>query len=199
MCLECQTASESSSRFDHFYELGVPVRGFKSLDESLTSLLSPEILDGPNQFSCERCGGKRDATRRLRVRSLPPLFCLSLQRFVYDVVKGNRVKATDKFAFPLELKAAAVMGGGDAEGEGADAVYDLEAILIHKGGSATHGHYGMFFWCVLVFFLASLSFFFFFFLLLQLLISSWILLLMAVVAPGGVSMMKTCQKWKMVL
>lgn len=139
VCMTCTTRSESSSRSDNFYELDIPVRGFKSLGESLGSLLSPEILDGDNQYSCDKCGGKRDATRRLTVRALPPLLSISLQRFVYDYVKGDRTKATDKFAFPLELPAAALVGN---EGTEADGIYDLEAILIHKGGSAMQGHYG---------------------------------------------------------
>ncbi len=152
LCMTCNTPSESSSRSDNFYELDVPVRGFKSLDASLTTLLSPEILDGDNQFSCDRCAAKRDATRRLQIRSLPPMLCLSLQRFVYDFVKGDRVKASDKFAFPLELPASALVGGieqqglhehhgGSGSGGGEKEIYDLEAILIHKGGSALQGHY----------------------------------------------------------
>ncbi|KAL4524346.1 hypothetical protein Ndes2437B_g05121 [Nannochloris sp. 'desiccata'] len=155
LCMTCNTPSESSSRSDNFYELDVPVRGFKSLDASLTSLLSPEILDGENQFSCDRCAAKRDATRRLQVRTLPPMLCLSLQRFVYDYAKGDRVKATDKFAFPLELPASALVGGieqhlreelkegtrTESGGGGGGEMYDLEAILIHKGGSALQGHY----------------------------------------------------------
>jgi hypothetical protein len=31
---------------------------------------------------------------------------------------------------------------GSGGGNGGPVVYDLEAILLHKGGSATHGHYG---------------------------------------------------------
>ena len=139
VCMTCSTPSESSSRSDNFYELDVPVRGFKSLHESLHSLLHEEILDQDNQYSCDRCGGKRDATRRLTIRALPPLLSISLQRFVYDFVKGDRVKASDKFAFPLELSGAALVG---AEGVEAAEIYDLEAILIHKGGSALQGHYG---------------------------------------------------------
>ena len=52
--------------------------------ESLSSLLSPELLEGDNQYHCDYCGGKRDATRQLRVRELPPLLAMSLQRFVFD-------------------------------------------------------------------------------------------------------------------
>jgi hypothetical protein len=159
VCQACERPSESSTRADNFYELDVPVKGFKTLEgappppppgltcsarrrcpraapfptfqraggasrvfgrnafqcffflpqppmchrlltlpclpalppslrpaESLSSLLSPELLDGDNQYHCEVCGGKQDATRQLRLRQLPPLLALSLQRFVFDFV-----------------------------------------------------------------------------------------------------------------
>ena len=53
--------------------------------DSLGALLSPEILEGDNQYNCEHCNGKRDATRQLIIRQLPPILCLSLQRFVFDM------------------------------------------------------------------------------------------------------------------
>lgn len=84
ICQTCLQPSDSSKRSDSFYELDIPVRGFKSLQESVSSLLEKESLYGDNQYFCEVCGGKRDATRQLTVRSLPPLLCLSLQRFVFD-------------------------------------------------------------------------------------------------------------------
>lgn len=44
-----------------------------------------ELLCGPNQYFCGHCNAKADATRQLRIRSLPPYLCLSLQRFVFDL------------------------------------------------------------------------------------------------------------------
>lgn len=48
------------------------------------------------------------------------------------------MKVSDKFSFPLELRGSALSDDPAAR----QAVYDLEAILIHKGTSAIHGHYG---------------------------------------------------------
>lgn len=48
-------------------------------------MLSAEELSGNNQYHCEFCGGKVDATRQLCLRQLPPYLCLSLQRFVFDM------------------------------------------------------------------------------------------------------------------
>ena len=134
MCMSCNKLSQSSQRFDDFLELDIPIKGFKGLQESLGSLLCPEILDGDNQYFCGHCDGKRDATRQLTVKDLPQVLCLSLQRFVFDLKKMDRVKANDKFSFPLELPASMITH------EGSD-VYDLEGILLHKGSSARQGHY----------------------------------------------------------
>jgi ubiquitin C-terminal hydrolase len=133
-CMSCGQLSQSSLRFDDFLELDIPIKGFSGLQESLGTLLCPEILDGDNQYFCANCDAKQDATRQLIVKDLPSVLCLSLQRFVFDLKKMDRVKANDKFSFPLELQASMITH------EGSD-VYDLEGILLHKGSSARQGHY----------------------------------------------------------
>jgi len=52
----------------------------------------------------------------------------------------TKVKASDKYRFPMKLDLGAYLPDtltGDS------AQYDLTAILIHKGTSASHGHYGV--------------------------------------------------------
>jgi hypothetical protein len=44
-------------------------------------------------------------------------------------------------ATPLGPLAAAGSGSSSSEG-GPGALYDLQAVLLHKGNSASHGHYG---------------------------------------------------------
>ena len=48
-------------------------------------MLRAEELSGDNQYHCDFCGKKVDATRQLCLRQLPPFLCLSLQRFVFDM------------------------------------------------------------------------------------------------------------------
>jgi hypothetical protein len=48
------------------------------------SALECEDLVGSNQYSCEFCGGKRDASRQMVLRRTPPYLCLQLQRFEFD-------------------------------------------------------------------------------------------------------------------
>ncbi len=57
------------------------------------SALEVEHLAGDNQYACEHCGRKVDATRQLRLRTLPPYLCLSLKRFVFDLRVRGAVSA----------------------------------------------------------------------------------------------------------
>lgn len=161
-CLSCEKLSHSSNRFDDFCELDIPIKGYTSLEESMGALLAPEILEGDNQYFCDHCGCKQDAARQLIVKDLPPVLCISLQRFVFDlqvryfccvrlgrqwlyslldctygVQKMDRVKASDKFSFPTEIDAYMVTNDAQTRG----IMYDLEGILLHKGPSARQGHY----------------------------------------------------------
>ena len=48
-------------------------------------LLSAEHLEGDNRYHCAYCESKVDALRQIRLHSIPPILCLSLQRFVFDM------------------------------------------------------------------------------------------------------------------
>ncbi|KAL3150109.1 hypothetical protein ABBQ38_013448 [Trebouxia sp. C0009 RCD-2024] len=142
ICKECGQRSQGSNRDTHFYELDIQVKGSAALDSSLADMLSAEELSGDNQYHCDFCGKKADATRQLCLRQLPPYLCLSLQRFVFDMKKLMKVKATDKFSFPLSIDLGPYQAPhSKQQGAAASQVYDLQAILIHKGSSASQGHY----------------------------------------------------------
>ena len=51
------------------------------------------MLTGDNQYWCEVCGAKVDATRQGALRALPPYLCLSLQRFYFKPEVNRPVKA----------------------------------------------------------------------------------------------------------
>ena len=53
-------------------------------------MLGEERLEGDNQYLCAFCEAKVDASRQLRLRSVPPYLCLSLQRFVFDLKVRRR-------------------------------------------------------------------------------------------------------------
>ena len=46
--------------------------------------LECEHLEGDNQYFCDFCACKVDATRQMVLRRVPPYLCMQLQRFVFD-------------------------------------------------------------------------------------------------------------------
>lgn len=45
-------------------------------------------MEGDNQFFCTNCQKKTDALRQMKLLSMPPYLCVSLQRFVFDMKVG---------------------------------------------------------------------------------------------------------------
>mmetsp|Transcript_30817 Transcript_30817/g.87180 ORF Transcript_30817/g.87180 Transcript_30817/m.87180 type:complete len:1193 (+) Transcript_30817:269-3847(+) len=150
-CKRCNTPSESSRVSTAFSELELPVNGFSSLEQSLANALKPELLTGDNQYQCSNCNRKVDAERQLKLRSLPPYLCFSLMRFVFDMKTFERVKVSSSFSFPLELDMShhlcpageppSAPGQQGSAGEAVEQRFELAAVLIHRGRSATSGHY----------------------------------------------------------
>ena len=79
----CGKDSEASGKLEDFYELELNVKGLNTLDESLDDYLSTENLQGENQYFCESCKVRIDATRCIKLRTLPPVLNFQLKRYVF--------------------------------------------------------------------------------------------------------------------
>ncbi|KAL6953118.1 Ubiquitin carboxyl-terminal hydrolase 26, partial [Sarracenia purpurea var. burkii] len=136
-CLKCGKDSEASLKMEDFYELELNVKGLKSLDGSLDDYLSVEELRGDNRYYCESCATRVDATRSIKLRSLPAVLNFQLKRCVFLPKTTTKKKITSAFAFPGELD----MGHRLSEHSQSELIYDLSAVLIHKGSAVNSGHY----------------------------------------------------------
>uniref|UniRef100_A0A3B4FZS8 Ubiquitin carboxyl-terminal hydrolase 48 n=1 Tax=Pundamilia nyererei TaxID=303518 RepID=A0A3B4FZS8_9CICH len=141
VCNQCGRSSALPSRF---YELELNIQGHKSLTECCISLFQIRIsrmleekLDGENRYFCETCQSKQNATRRIKLHSLPPTLNLQLMRFVFDRQTGHKKKLNSFISFPEQLD----MGPFLEEKQDEKCVYELSAVLIHRGISAYSGHY----------------------------------------------------------
>ncbi|KAG0615456.1 hypothetical protein M758_5G042500 [Ceratodon purpureus] len=138
-CSKCGQESDLSKQAVDFYELELNVKGFTSLEESLNDYLSEEILQGENQRMCESCQMRVDATHCTKLRSLPPVLNFQLKRFVFNMKTLTKKKVTSKFSFPRTIDMGPRLSAyGENE---STAIYDLSAILVHKGSMANSGHY----------------------------------------------------------
>ncbi|KAK9300885.1 hypothetical protein QLX08_006588 [Tetragonisca angustula] len=102
-CLECST---EKSREDTFLDIPLPVRPFgsnvayTSVEEALRAFVQHEILEGSNQYHCEKCNKKCDAHKGLKFTKFPYLLTLHLKRFDFDFKTFHRIKLNDKVTFP---------------------------------------------------------------------------------------------------
>ncbi|XP_042908811.1 ubiquitin carboxyl-terminal hydrolase 47 isoform X2 [Parasteatoda tepidariorum] len=102
-CLEC---GYESAREDTFLDVPLVVRPFgssqayASVGEALRAFVTPEILQGSNQYFCEHCNKKCDAHKGLKFIKFPYLLTLQLKRFDFDPVTMHRIKLNDRVAFP---------------------------------------------------------------------------------------------------
>ena len=139
-CKTCKTVTESSS--EPFYLLELNLR--PTLQEALDELGTAWRLDGDNQYQCNRCGGKRDATSRTAIRQLPPVLCLHLKRFEFDYDTEEKTKKSDPIIFPelldTHLDTHSLVFGPAGVGHQSPATYHLTAVVLHSGKDNA-GHY----------------------------------------------------------
>lgn len=133
--MECQNNSE---RTEDFYDLILPIKNFEgakfsNIDESISFLLNPELMDGANQYSCDQCNGKRDALKGLKFKAIPDVLTLSLMRFDFNYQTFERVKINDYYKFDLRLDMSKYTGKPED-------MFDLCAVILHRGDPYA-GHY----------------------------------------------------------
>ncbi|CAO2172991.1 unnamed protein product [Urochloa humidicola] len=135
-CSSCGKDSAASSKMEDFYELELNIRSLNNLEESLNDYFSEEALDGENQYFCESCQKRVDATRCIKLQSLPPVVNFQLKRYVFLPKTTTKKKISSTFSFPGQLDL-----GKRLSNPTSSCTYDLAAILIHKGTGANSGHY----------------------------------------------------------
>ncbi|KAF0698647.1 Aste57867_10741 [Aphanomyces stellatus] len=135
----CSTCCARSTRSSSYYEISLNIKGHPSVHDSFQSYLSPELLYGDNQYFCDACASKQDATRQIEIEesTLPPTLMLHLMRFVYDVKTYTKKKVQDAIEIPLTLNTRDLV----KQAKQANAQYRLVGVLNHRGSTASAGHY----------------------------------------------------------
>lgn len=139
-CTKCRLCGQVSSRETPFYELELQINHHESVRESLCEYFSTEVLTGDNQYFCDRpCNKKCDADRYVEIATLPDVLNLQLMRFVYDTNSYQKKKVKNPILIPLKLTSDELLGESSRTKE--STVYDLCAVLYHRGSTANSGHY----------------------------------------------------------
>jgi len=139
----CSQCGYTSRRSEDFHDLLLNVTEMTGLAASLADYTKAEALEGGDQYFCETCDKKVDATRSARFQSLPPILSIGLNRFTYDMTRYARVKVTTAFGFPTELDMAPFLetqAGSVGSRAGAQgAAQRSHAMEGTQGGAGAHG------------------------------------------------------------
>ena len=79
-------------RQDDFFDLQLDIKD--SLEESLKAYVTPERMDGENQWCPEEGLEKVDALKGLSFKTVPQLLTLHLRRFLFDYNTMQRMKVS---------------------------------------------------------------------------------------------------------
>ncbi|CAB4058031.1 USP9_24 [Lepeophtheirus salmonis] len=145
----CQGCPHRYEREQMFTALNLPVTT-NNLVESLDQFVKGELLEGDNAYYCEKCGTKRNAIKRMCIRSCPSTLVIQLKRFHYDWESNRALKFDDYFQFPMKLDMGPYTSDGIRQKNKNDKkkkatspcsiLYDLCGVVVHSG-QASAGHY----------------------------------------------------------
>jgi ubiquitin carboxyl-terminal hydrolase 47 len=79
--LACKECGQQRSRTDPYLDLDLAVgHGVSRLEDALAKFVTPEDLTGDNQWFCDACGRKVDASKGMGLATLPPILTIHLKR-----------------------------------------------------------------------------------------------------------------------
>ena len=135
---KCLTCGHVNIRFEPFMYLSLPMsESSQSLKDCMDLYLDEEVLQGDDQWYCEKCKTHVDATKKIDLWILPPILIVHLKRFRYNDSGQVGSKNDASIQYPVtqwDLKSRVRSKGGVMP------VYDLYAVSNHMGGLGG-GHY----------------------------------------------------------
>ncbi|XP_072038377.1 ubiquitin carboxyl-terminal hydrolase 24-like [Amphiura filiformis] len=159
---DCQGCHHSYESQEQFLAVSLTVKPEKSLEEALDQFVKGVRLEGDNAYLCDKCGVKRDATKTMCIKTLPPVLVIHLRRIKMDWETGRATKFNDYFKFPqlLNMEPYTVKGiQSRAKSKPSDkssrykgvkrgastlcpnnSLYQLVGVVVHTG-QANSGHY----------------------------------------------------------
>eukprot|EP01100_Stratorugosa_tubuloviscum_P009928 TRINITY_DN419_c1_g1_i1.p1 TRINITY_DN419_c1_g1~~TRINITY_DN419_c1_g1_i1.p1 ORF type:complete len:1042 (-),score=430.06 TRINITY_DN419_c1_g1_i1:209-3334(-) len=145
--VQCGECNYSSSRTDAFLDVSLSIKPFGAvkaignIEEALEQYITSEILEGDNQYFCERCQRKvKSAKKGLIFDHFPSILTLQLKRFDFDYERFERVKLEDRVTFPNILDVESYLSDEAKTANPGGYKYELFSVLIHRGSSGA-GHY----------------------------------------------------------
>eukprot|EP00933_Yihiella_yeosuensis_P073593 TRINITY_DN82304_c0_g1_i1.p1 TRINITY_DN82304_c0_g1~~TRINITY_DN82304_c0_g1_i1.p1 ORF type:complete len:471 (-),score=84.71 TRINITY_DN82304_c0_g1_i1:145-1557(-) len=136
--LTCSKCSYTSKRFDPFLYLSLPVaKSMTQVTDAIAQYLEAEHLTGDEQWHCEKCKKKVDATKKIDLWKLPPVLVLHLKRFEFDPKTQKFEKTDNRLNMKLQgLDLQEFCSSPQRDGS----IYNVAGVANHSGVYG-NGHY----------------------------------------------------------
>lgn len=138
--ITCKGCNNTSFRYDPYCSLEVELpKNGSTLYDCLDNYCFKELLEGEESYMCEKCKSKQEATKMLKIWTLPKVLIIQLKRFNFMLRKNNA-----HIQCPRQLNMnkyvthpASIMSGSN---QGGIQMYNLVSTIEHSG-NMRGGHY----------------------------------------------------------
>ncbi|KAG0463484.1 hypothetical protein HPP92_019553 [Vanilla planifolia] len=132
--VKCLSCKEESNKNDEIMDISLDLYESNSLKDALIRFFQPEVLDGSNKYSCERCKNLSIARKQMFLLRAPNVLVIQLKRF--EGIHGGKIHRTIEFEEVLELSNYMHKSAMDSRSK-----YSLFGSIVHSGHSPDSGHY----------------------------------------------------------
>ncbi|KAK3138332.1 hypothetical protein QOZ80_5AG0367450 [Eleusine coracana subsp. coracana] len=132
--VKCLVCKGESNKTDEIMDLSLDLPGSSSVGDALARFFKPEILEGANKYSCERCKKLTSARKQMFILRAPKVLVIQLKRF--EGINGGKINRN------IEFKEALVLSDFIyKKNQVSQPVYNLFGSIVHSGLSPESGHY----------------------------------------------------------
>lgn len=132
--VKCLVCKGESNKTDEIMDISLDLLGSSSVGDALACFFRPELLEGANKYSCERCKKLTSARKQMFILRAPKVLVIQLKRF--EGINGGKINRNIGFKESLILSDFMYNKNQDSQ-----PVYNLFASIVHSGFSPESGHY----------------------------------------------------------
>ncbi|KAM5165087.1 ubiquitin carboxyl-terminal hydrolase 17-like protein 6 [Mantella aurantiaca] len=129
-CLKCKTVSD---KYEDFLDLALEIKSSHNINHALEEFVKAEELEGDNAYKCSECNELVSASKTLSLHRTSNVLTLALKRFAS--FNGGKLSKDIKYAEYFDISPYTSDPNGQTH------MYQLYAILVHRGTSCYSGHY----------------------------------------------------------
>uniref|UniRef100_A0A7S4UCB0 Ubiquitin carboxyl-terminal hydrolase n=1 Tax=Guillardia theta TaxID=55529 RepID=A0A7S4UCB0_GUITH len=135
--VRCRSCGGSSKTFDLITDLALEIQNANTLEDCLLQYTIEEQLGMSNAYLCEKCKRRSQATKQLRIHTLPNILVVQLKRFSFWGLHGGKISRSISYPAVLDMRPYLT----SPERHFNNSIYDLYGVLVHEGSSLQYGHY----------------------------------------------------------